>query len=277
MLGEFAASRFAFDEAAKISARLREVQPDHLLASIIDATAYLTQKDAISARTVIEPALAKYPNHRELLSLLAAVEALTYNEEQLQRVLAHYDKLSGQNPMALITAGSYLSHARQYGAAEKLLLLAVERQPNSAQPRIELGLMLMQAGKEEDALRELRQAAKLDPFNKRARNQLKLVEELLGYEHIVLDHFVIKYRKGIDEVLARDMERELEVMFQTVTGAFEHRPQRKTLIEIMPDEEWFGVRITGLPEIWTIAACTGDVIAMTPPREGKKQRGTYDW
>jgi len=277
MIGEFAASRFAFDEAAKITARLREVQPDHLLASIIDATAYLTQKDAETARTVIEPALAKYPNHRELLALLASVEALTYNDAQLQRVLAHYDKLSGENPMALVTAGSYLAHARQYEASEKLLLQAVERQPNWALPRIELGLMLMQAGKESDALLQLRQAAKLDPFNKRARNQLKLVEELLGYEHIALDHFVIKYRKGIDEVLARDMERELEVMFQAVTGAFEHKPQRKTLIEIMPDEEWFGVRITGLPEIWTIAACTGDVIAMTPPREGKKQRGTYDW
>jgi tetratricopeptide (TPR) repeat protein len=158
MIGEFAASRFAFDEAAKITARLREVQPDHLLASIIDATAYLTQKDAETARTVIEPALAKYPNHRELLALLASVEALTYNDAQLQRVLAHYDKLSGENPMALVTAGSYLAHARQYEASEKLLLQAVERQPNWALPRIELGLMLMQAGKESDALLQLRQA-----------------------------------------------------------------------------------------------------------------------
>ena len=277
MLGTFAAARFAFDEAGKVSAKLRETSEDHLLAAMIDGMAFLTQKDAESARAVIEPALARYSNHRELLSLLAAVEALTYNDKQLEQVLAHYDKISGENPMALVTAGSYLSHARQYPLSEKLLRLAVERQPNWAEPRIELGLMLMQAGKEDDALKELRLSAKLDPYNKRARNQLKLVEELLGYDHIALDHFVIKYRKGIDEVLARDMERELETLFTTVTGAFEHKPARKTLIEIMPDEQWFGVRITGLPEIWTIAACTGDVIAMTPPREGKKQRGTYDW
>jgi len=277
MLGTFVASRFAFDEAAKVSAKLREDNRDHLLATLIDATAHLTQKDAEGARAIVEPALARYPNHRELLAQFAAVEALSHDEKKLAAVLAHYDKLSGRNPFALVTAGSYLSHARQYPLAEKLLREAVERQPNWAEPRTELGLMLMQAGKEEDALKELRQAAKLDPYNKRARNQLKLVEELLGYEHIALDHFVIKYRKGIDEVLARDMERELEAMFQHVTGAFEHKPARKTLIEIMPDEQWFGVRITGLPEIWTIAACTGDVIAMTPPREGSKQRGTYDW
>ncbi len=277
LLGVVVASRFAFDDAAKISARLREVNENHMVAAIIDGTSFLTQKDAQSAREVIEPALALHPNQRELLSLLAAVEALTYNDRQLEHVLKHYDKITGENPMALITAGSYLSHARQYPQSEKLLRLAVERQPNWAMPRVELGLMLMQAGKEEDALKELRQAAKLDPYNTRARNQLKLVEELLGYEHIAMDHFVIKYRKGIDEVLARDMERELETMFQAVTGALEHKPANKTLIEIMPDAEWFGVRITGLPEIWTIAACTGDVIALTPPREGKNQKGPYDW
>ena len=31
----------------------------------------------------------------------------------------------------------------------------------------------------------------------------------------------------------------------------------------MPDEQWFGVRITGLPWIWTIGACTGEIIAMS--------------
>ena len=277
MLGQFAAQRFNFDDAGKIAARLRDVNAEHLLAAVIDGHSFLTQKDAAGARTAIEPTLAKYPNHRELLEILAAAEAMAYDEKQMNAVLAHYDKLTGDNPGALITAGSYLSLARQYDLAEKLLREAVKRRDNWAHPRIELGLMLMQAGKEQEALVELRKAAALDPFNRRARNQLKLVEELLGYEHIALDHFVIKYRKGIDEVLARDMEQQLEEMFTAVTGAYEHKPGRKTLIEIMPDEQWFGVRITGLPEIWTIAACTGDVIALTPPREGAKQRGPYDW
>ncbi|MEX2213257.1 MAG: tetratricopeptide repeat protein [Phycisphaeraceae bacterium] len=277
LLGEFGASRFNFDAAAQISAKLRQENADHPLAAIIDATSFLVQKDAESARKVIEPMLAVYPNHRDMLALLAAVEAISYNEKQLDAVLKHYDKLSGDNPAALVAAGSFLSHARQYEWSERLLRKAVERRPNSPGPRIELGLMLMQAGKEEAAEVELRRAAQLDPFNIRARNQLRLVEELLGYELIELDHFIIKYKKGIDEVLARDMEEQLESMYDMVTGAFEHKPARKTFIEIMPDEQWFGVRITGLPEIWTIAACTGDVVAMTPPRAGPKQHGTYDW
>ena len=46
----------------------------------------------------------------------------------------------------------------------------------------------------------------------------------------------------------------------------------------MADDEHFAVRVTGMPDIWTIAACTGDVIAMTPPRPGPKRAfGTFDW
>ena len=152
MLGQFAAQRFNFDDAGKIAARLRDVNPDHPLAALIDGHSFLTQKDAPGARAAIEPMLAKYPNHRELLELLAAAEAMSYDEKKMNAVLAHYDKLTGNNPGALITAGSYLSLARQYELAEKLLREAVKRRDNWAMPRIELGLMLMQAGKEPDAL-----------------------------------------------------------------------------------------------------------------------------
>lgn len=277
MLGQFAIMQFNFENAAIISKKLAKLNANHLLATIVDAESFLTQKDSVSARKAIEPMLAKYPNHRDLLALLAATEALSYKKDQLAKTLAHFDKLTNKNPLAHVTAGSFLSHARQYVQSAELLQEAVRRRPNHAGPRTELGLMLMQQGDEEEALKQLRLATQLDPFNKRARNQLRLVEALLGYEHIETDHFVIKYRKGIDEALARDMERDIETMYRDVTERLRFKPANKTLIEIMPDEEWFGVRITGLPEIWTIAACTGDVVAMAPPRDGPKQRGTYDW
>ncbi len=277
MLGQFSIMQFNFENAGIIVDKLKEQHADHLLAALVETESFLTQKDAVSARKSVEPMLAKYPNHRELLALLAAVEALSYKADRLEKTLAHYDKLTNKNPLAHVVAGSYLSHARQYQQSGELLREAVRRRPNWAGPRTELGLMLMQEGDEEEALKQLRLATQLDPFNRRARNQLKLVEALLGYEHIETEHFVIKYRKGIDEALARDIERDVETIYRDVTESLRFKPAKKTLIEIMPDEEWFGVRITGLPEIWTIAACTGDVVAMAPPREGLRQRGTYDW
>jgi tetratricopeptide (TPR) repeat protein len=32
-----------------------------------------------------------------------------------------------------------------------------------------------------------------------------------------------------------------------------------------------------MPDIWTIGASTGDIIAITPPRDGSGQRGSFDW
>ena len=205
------------------------------------------------------------------------IEALAFDKAGLAEALSRFQAVAPTSPLAHAVVGAYLSSVRQYGASELMLREAIALDPNWAEPRVTLGLMLMQAGAEDRARVELREAARLDPFNVQAANQLKLVEELLGYEQIRTEHFVIKYRKGIDEALARDMPETLEGIYRQVTDIFGYRPERPTLIEIMPDEQYFGVRITGLPEIWTIAACSGDVIALTPPHLGVRQRGPFDW
>ena len=71
----------------------------------------------------------------------------------------------------------------------------------------------------------------------------------MGFEEIRSEYFIIKYHKGIDEVLARDMPKTLEQIYDEVTTVFEHKPSEPTLIEIMPNEASFGVRVTGMPEI----------------------------
>ncbi len=212
-----------------------------------------------------------------MVALQAAVEGLTYHPRAMEKALARYDELSPGSPRALYLVGTHLSRARQYALSEKMLRRAIDRQPNWPAPHVELGLLLMQAGNDEAARAALAQATRLDPFNRRASNQLKLVEALLQYERIETKHFVVRYHEGIDAVLAHDMADHLEQMYREITTVYEHEPKRKTHIDLMPNEKWFAVRITGMPDIWTIAASTGDVISLTPPREGPDQRGPFDW
>ena len=75
------------------------------------------------------------------------------------------------------------------------------------------------------------------------------------------------------------MPEALERMHEDVAGRFGHEPAQRTVIEVMPDHEFFSVRITGMPWIHTIAACTGPVIAMEVPREGARTKhlGLFDW
>src|SRR5688572_5415429 len=75
------------------------------------------------------------------------------------------------------------------------------------------------------------------------------------------------------------MPEVLERVHAIVSKRFNHEPPRKTVIEVMPDHERFAVRITGMPFVHTIAACTGPVIAMEVPRDGQpsKHLGIFDW
>lgn len=285
LLGRLSVESYNFDVASDISRRLRQINPLHPLADLLDIRSFLRQRDVASARRVLQPALSSFPKSRELLALSAATAAMAYDDEAQQAALERFDAVTASgdaehvgSPLALYTAGEYLSNDRQYAPAETLLRAAIERSPNWPAPRLELGLLLMQVGDLESARTELAHAARLDPFHKRVNNQLRLAENLLGvYETIETEHFVIRYFPGIDEVLARDMPGPLEAMYDEITAVFQHRPAEKTQIDILPDQSTFAVRITGMPDIWTIAAATGDVVAITPPRSGPDQADPFNW
>lgn len=288
-LGRLHVDGFNFDAAAEVSQQLRTINPLHPLADVIDIRSFLRQRDVASARRVLDATRKSFPKHRELLALAAATEAMAYDESALADALDYFDAVSAGadktaaakavgSPLALYTAGETLSHDRQYIPAEALLRRAIDRSPNWPAPRLELGLLLMQSGDLENARLELAQAQRLDPFHQRVNNQLRLAEKLLGvYETIETEHFIIRYLPGIDEVLARDMPGPLEEMYDEITAVFQHRPANKTQIDLMPDQSSFAVRITGMPHIWTIAAATGDVVAITPPRSGPDQADPYNW
>ncbi len=277
LLARMSAEYFDFDKAAACVARLRGINPQHPLADDAEVRLLLAQRDAQAAQQVIGEALKRYPRQRNLLALDAAVEALLFNDSARDTALARFDQLAPKNPLAFFTVGKYLAQARQYKTSEAMLRRAIGLAPNWPDPRVELGLLLMQSGDETAAQTELKRASDLDPFNFRVSNQLKLIDELLTWGKLETPHFLIRYKPGIDEVLARDLQEMVEQMYADVTSVFQYQPENKTLIEVLPDEKWFAVRITGLPEIWTIGASTGDVIAITPPRAGAHQRGAFDW
>lgn len=276
-LGLMSLMGYDFERAGVCVAKLREINEAHPLADMLEARLFLQQRDPAGARAIVENALGRNPRHREWLALLAATEAASYDEAATDATLAKLDALSPGAAHGYLLVGQVLSEMRQYAWSGRMLREAIARQPNWATPHVELGLMLMQDGDLPAARDALSSAARLDPFNRAANNQLRLAEEILGYERIETEHFIFRYRKGVDEVLARDMPEVMEAVYRDITGKFRHEPARKTQIDIMPDERYFGVRITGMPDIWTIAAATGDVISLTPPREGPRQRGPYNW
>lgn len=292
VLGEVSVDGFSFDAAGQIADQLdamsapagvlnraRSFSPD---AGLIRARARLRQRDPDGAEMALDDILLAMPEHREALALQAASAAVAFRYLSVDRALDKYETLSPGSPDAHYQVGRALAESRQYGDGAKYLEQAIERQPTWSAPLIELGLLEVQSGRDERARRWLTEAIRLDPFNIRAANSLKLVTDLAQFETVESEHFIVRYRPGVDGVLAGEMLPVLEKIHQRVAGAenggLDHEPSQKTLIELMPDHAWFSVRITGMTEVHTMAASTGPVIAMEAPREGKGQTaGQYDW
>jgi len=291
LLGEASVDAFDFDRAGAIAFRLDSLAASlngasaagpSTLGSLIRARARLRQRDPDGAADLLDRMLEVYPTHRRGLAMRAAAAAASFDDEATRRYLERLDEIASGTPIGHYEVGRALSEARQYAPAADHLERAADRLPDWPEPIIELGLLEMQSGRDARAKKALTRAVALDPFDARADNSLRLINELLSYETIRSEHFVVRYRPGVDEVLAREMPPILERIHERVTGegpgGIDFEPSRRTVIELMPDHEWFSVRITGMPQIHTMAASTGPVIAMESPREGPGHRaGPYDW
>jgi tetratricopeptide (TPR) repeat protein len=294
MLGQLAVDSFSFESNERYAARLDELSEQFAAApgaaagspwaAALRARAFLRLNDPDEASKSLDPALARYPRWREGLAVRCAIEAVRYGEGAqggLARRLAEFDELSPGSPLALFEVGRSLSEARQYEQAAEYLEQAAQRLPTWPAPVIELGLLEVQSGRDHHALAALEKAAALDPFNIRAGNSLTLVKELQTYVTIEGEHYLVRHKPGPDAILAREMLVPLEKNYEAVTGTgpggIDFEPPRKTVIDLMPDHEWFAVRIAGMPMIHTIAASTGPCIAMEAPRDGRRHLGAYDW
>jgi len=298
-LGRLSVNGFDIDRAEQIAARLNEnlnsltrmapadAGPEMapsccVLGSSVLARARLRQKDPAAAAALIDPLVAKFPGNIDLIALRAGIAAATYDLADVDARLKALDAASPGSALGHYEVGNVLAEERQYADAAKYLEEAAKRAPFWAAPVVELGLLEVQSGRNEQALVALERAAKLDPFNVRIANSLKLISELRAFATVESEHFIVRYRPGVDEVLAKEMPSVLERIHARVTGdapgGIRHEPAAKTVIELMPDHHWFSVRITGMPKLHTIAAATGPLVAMEAPRSGPGHLvGPYDW
>lgn len=284
-LGRLATRRFDFDggdRAAVTLDRLARVLGDDapsIDAAVIRARGALMRNDPDLAAELLDEVLAFSETHPEALALRAATAAVQYDREDETDWMARLEAVEPNGARGWHEVGSALSFDRQYEVAADAFATAIERRPRWAEPQVDLGMLEMQSARDDRAREALETATELDPYHKGAAFSLFLLEELDGFETTESEHFILKYRPGTDEVVASGMLGPLEETHADLAARFRHEPDRKTVVELMPDHQFFAVRITGMPRIHTIAACTGPLIAIEVPRTGmgRKHLGLFDW
>ena len=278
-LGRLSARTFDFEGAQDAADMLRALDGQHHLANLVEAESALVQRDVDTANDRLAPVLKRYPDHSGALALSLVAAELSDDMVEMRRASDRIAASAPGDPRPLTTAGRLLSLHRQFDRAEHWLNEARNVQPRWAPAHVEQGLMQWQAGDDAGAMATMRDAVEFDPFNHRAANSLSLLEELDSYETLETPHFILRWSPGIDEALARDMPDRMEAVHDAVVSRLGWTPTTKTTIELYPDHQNFAVRIIGLPDIHTVAACTGPVIAMEAPHEalGDRHMGLYNW
>ena len=138
----------------------------------------------------------------------------------------------------------------------------------------------MRLGEEVAARKTLEESFKSDPFNVRVKNTLDVLDLLDSYAILETDHFILRFDRGHDGVLAEYAARFLEAeVYPDIVAALGYEPKDKTLLEIFSKANgtsghaWFSARMVGLPFIGTVGACAGKMFALTSPDDGRP----YNW
>ncbi|MCH8966404.1 MAG: tetratricopeptide repeat protein [Planctomycetes bacterium] len=276
-LGTVELTKWNFEEVDRRVERALGVNPNHAPAIHLLAQNLVTQRRYEQAMETCDRALAINDRDLAALSIRAAASACRYDEAEVARM---YDRVRSVNPRCALyhrTLGDALGGIRQYAASERQYLEAIKLDGTDANTWGELGMMYMQWGLEGKARDALDHAWVLDPYNKRTKFTLDLLESLVGFERHETPHFIVRYDAARDPGLGEYVAGYLEEIYDEVVGDYDWPLKEKTIIEMFPTQRAFAVRITGKPWIHTVGACTGRVIAMASPRKSTELMGPYNF
>ena len=189
-----------------------------------------------------------------------------------------FDALAAEVTQRNAHAGDFYSELAQmlevrnrHAAAERYFREAIRLLPRQPEPYAELGLLLMRMGREADARKLLQEAFDADPFHVRVKNSLDVLDVVDAMQTRTTPHFVIKYDKA-DARLVPYLARHLETVYGEIRQQFGYEPPDKTLVEIFNEcranrATPGSARMIGLPFLETVAASTGQIVAMVSPGE----------
>lgn len=292
-LARLALQNYELDAAHQAIKRARELNPHLVEALWCLADAHLANFETTEAIAALNEARKLNPVAEQTLGRLAGAYAVIDGwptkapgsrfQKLLDSVLVAKDAKATERPGGefLLALANTFELTRKYPPAAQYYRQAMERMPELIEPRGALGMICMRLGEEVQARKLLSEAFEIDPFNVRVSNSLKVLDVLDHYAVLETPHFVVRFDRGKDEILATYVARYLEDdVYPALTKQFDFRPKGKSLFEIFQrsgntsGHGWFSARMVGLPYVGTVGACAGKMVALASPNDLEQK---YNW
>jgi tetratricopeptide (TPR) repeat protein len=274
--GQAALQRYDVKEAEGYADQALKVNPNHVGALRLKAEVYLIASDWATAESLLVKARTINPRDPLTLGRLAGVFFLQLRTPAFEQVVRDAEAADARPGQFYLELADCLDERKRFTQAEGYYKKAAELRPTLAGPRTGLGMLYLRLGKETEGREILAKAFAADPFNVRVANSIKVLKHLDKYATITTDHYLLRYDPEKDKVLAAFLAEYLEETHAELRRQFGYEPPDKVLIEVFSTHEMFSGRTVGLPDLHTIGACTGKVVAMASPKAKGVSR-PFNW
>ncbi|WP_171474146.1 tetratricopeptide repeat protein [Frigoriglobus tundricola] len=276
--GAVALERMEFGEAERQADVALKVNPKDTAALRLKADVRLAEADHATAEKLLLIAKAVNPREGATLARLAALKHLRGDPAGFAAAVKEVGAFDSKPAPFYTDLGNILTDARQYATAAECFEKAIAFRPALPGAKAGLGLLYFIQGREAEARATLKEAMKADPFNVKADNALTVLEELAEYATVETPHFVIRFDKQNDKILAAFLSGVLEDTFAELAQRYGFTPTNKILVEVFARRQIFSGRIALLPGLpgAVQGACTGPLIALPSPRADGGVRA-YNW
>jgi tetratricopeptide (TPR) repeat protein len=274
--GIIAAQEFEFRDAERFAEQALKINVNLPEALRLRADVHLAGGNVAGALKELESARKINPRDEATLARVAACLRLQHKQADEAALVKEVEQHDPKPGVFWYELGDRLEDRRHFDEAETCYKKAMELRPMLPEPQNSLGLLCMRLGREQEARAILDKAFAADPFNVRVSNSRKVLKHLEGYDTLKTEHFEIRFDPANDKLLARYMADYLEGVYKSLSEKFQYRPKGPILIEVFNNHEMFSGRVTALPDLHTIGACTGRMFAMVSPH-GKGIRKPFNW
>jgi tetratricopeptide (TPR) repeat protein len=274
--GVVALQKFEIKDAERYAERALKTNPRFVEALNLRADVHLASSDVDRAMKELETARQVNPRDESTLGRIAACLFLKKQTDELKKLIQEVEQQDTKPGLFYFIFGNQLDERRRFEDAERYYKKSMELWPILPWAENSLGLLYMRMGREKEAQDILTKAFDADPFNVRVSNALKVLHHLEKYTTFTTDHFVLRYDPAHDKFLIRYLTKYLEEIYAELTQKFNYKPKDRILIEVFNTHDMFSGRVVSLPDLHTIGACTGRMIAMVSPR-GKGIPKPFNW
>ena len=267
---EMAYQRFEMKDAEFYAKQALKTNPNLIEALRVLSAVHLFSGETKQALELLAKARSINPRDEATLARIAVCLHAENKDAEYAAVIAEVEKHNPKAGVFYYELAQRFEDRKRYDLAEEHYRTSIKLRPNLPWAQNGLGLLHMRLGKEDEARKTLEVAFEADPFNVRVSNTLKVLDHLDKYDTLKTEHFHLKYDPKTDKVLAQFMAKYLEDIYKELAERFRYKPQGPILIEVFNKHEMFSGRVVALPDLHTIGACTGQMVAMVSPRDKQK-------